>query len=113
VEVRFHFGPLQPFGMEPGGGHTAVRSAPAKAILNANTGEHTIQSETPLEPLDVTIQEPIRIISLKGNVLRIKQHFNDLSTLHETIQGLYFSLPMLLNVEFSDPPFVERVDGVI
>lgn len=113
VEVRFHFRPLQPFGMEAGGGHTAVRAVAAKALLNANTGEHTIQSERPLEPLDVTIQEPIRIVSLKGNVLSIKQHFNDLSTLHETIQGLYFTLPMLLNVEFADPPFVERVDGVI
>lgn len=113
VEIQFHFRPLQPFGMEAGGGHTAVRAVAAKALLNANTGEHTVQSETPLDPLDVTIQEPIRIVSLKGNVLSIKQHFNDLSTLHETIQGLYFTLPMLLNVEFADPPFVERVDGVI
>ena len=113
VEIRFHFRPLQPFGMEAGGGHTAVRAVAAKALLNANTGEHTVQSETPLEPLDVTIQEPIRIISQKGNILSIKQHFNDLSTLHETIQGLYFTLPMLLNVEFADPPFIERVDGVV
>ncbi len=112
VKVRFHLKPLQPFGMEAGGGHTCVRAVAASVLFNANTGEHTIQSAIPLEPLDVTIKEPIRKITLKGNVLCIEQHFDNLKTLHDTIQSLYFALPMLFNIEFADTPFVERVDGV-
>lgn len=113
VEIRFHFLPLQPFGMEAGGGRTAVRAVAAKASVNPNTGEHHIESETPLDPIEVVIQEPIRTISFTGNVLSIKQRFDDLSTLYATIEGIFFTLPVLPNVELADPPFVERVDGVI
>lgn len=113
VEVRFHLKPLQPFGMEGGGGHTAVQAVEATAHFNANTGEHSIESKVPLEPLDVTIEEPIRTISLKGNVFNIKEHFNDLKKLNEIIESLYFVLPALLNIEFADPPVIERVDGII
>jgi hypothetical protein len=113
AEVSFHLKPLQPFGMEAGGGHTAVQAVEATAFFNANTGEHSIQSKVPLEPLDIIIEEPIRTISLKGNVFSIKEHFNDLHKLNDIIEGLYFVLPALLNIEFADPPVIERVDGII
>ena len=61
TEVRFHLLPLQPFGIEAGGGHTAVRSVAAMAHFNANTGAHTIDSKTPLKPLEVVIEEPSRV----------------------------------------------------
>src|SRR4030095_11419197 len=54
-EVRFHFQPLQPFGVEPGGGRTGVRAVAADVFFNANTGEHTIQSQEPLKPLEATV----------------------------------------------------------
>lgn len=113
VDVRFHLKPLQPFGMETGGGRTAIRAVAVSVLFNANSGEHTVESNTPLKPLDVKITEPTRTVSLQGNVLSIKEHFRDLETLHETIQSFYFALPMLLNVEFADPPYVERVDGLV
>jgi hypothetical protein len=113
AEVHFHLKPLQPFGMEAGGGHTAVRAVEATAIFNANTGEQSIESKVPLEPLDVTIKEPIRTVSLKGNVFSIKEHFEDINNLNDTIESLYFVLPVLLNIEFADPPVIERVDGIL
>lgn len=113
AEVYFYLKPLQPFGMEASGGHTAVRAVEATTLFNANTGEHSIESVVPLRPLDVTIEEPVRIVSLKGNIFSIKEHFNDLSKLNDTIESLYFVLPALLNIEFADPPVIERVDGII
>lgn len=113
AEVYFYLKPLQPFGMEVGGGRTAVRAVKATAFFNANTGEHSIESKDPLKPLDVTIEEPVRTVSLKGNVFSIKEHFNDLSKLNDAIESLYFVLPALLNIEFADPPVIERVDGII
>ena len=110
-EVKFHFQPLQPFGLKADGGHTAVQNVASSTLFNANTGEHTIESNEPLKPLDVTIEEPIRIIRLTGNVLSVSQHIQTNRKLTEMINGLYFCMPLLLNITFGDPPYIERVDG--
>ncbi len=99
--------------MEAGGGHTGVRAVRATAHFNANSGVHTIESEAPLKPLEVVIEEPGRVVSLQGNVLTLKERFETLGAMAETIQSIHICFPMLLNVEFADPPFVERVDGSI
>lgn len=111
--VRFIFGPLQPFGVHPSVGRTAVKDVAAKVTFNANTGQHYIESEKPLEPLDVVIEEPKRTLHLKGNVLAINQKFDSFSELTQLIEGVYFGFPALLNVEFADPPLIERIDGVL
>ena len=71
IVVRFHFLPQQPFGEEAGGGRTAVRAQPAKAVFNANTGAHTIESKAPLDPLDVTLTAPNQVVRLRGRVLEV------------------------------------------
>lgn len=114
VELRFHFKPDQPFGMTPGGGRTAVRDVAARLLFNQNTGAHTIESQKPLNPLDVTIiEESIRTVQFKGNVLTIRQQFDTLDKLHDVINSIYFGLPLLLNLSFADPPIIECVDGHI
>ena len=110
-EVCFYFCPLQPFGMEAGGGHTVVQNVAATAGFNANTGAHVIESKQPLAPLEVTIEEPSRVVKLAGNVLTISEAFASNQQLTELIQSIYFAYPMLLAVEFADPPIIERVDG--
>ena len=112
-DIRFVFSPLQPFGMEASGGKTAVQSKPASVLFNANSGAHTIESRPPLEPLEVEYQEATRILRLNGNILTISQRFESLTDVREFIEPVYFALPALLNVEFGDPPIVERVEGSI
>ncbi|MCP4986286.1 MAG: hypothetical protein GY928_09555 [Colwellia sp.] len=107
------FGPLQPFGLEAGGGRTAIKAVGAKVLFDANTGKHSIESNEPLKPLEVVLEEPDRSLYLKGNVLTIEQIFETNEELTQLIQGVYFGLPSLLNIEFSDPPVIERVDGKI
>jgi len=113
VELVFHFRPLQPFGKEPGGGRTAVRAVGAKALFDANTGRHWIQSKNPLEPLEVIIEEPNRHIEMHGNELHVQARFESLGQMDEIVLSLFFAFPVLLNVEFADPPFVERVSGTV
>lgn len=113
TEVQFHLRPLQPFGMEAGGGHTAVRGVEATAHFNANAGTHTIESKAPLEPLEVVIEEPGRLVTLNGNVLTIKARLDSNEELTDLIWGVNFGYPLLLNVEFADPPIVQRVYGSI
>lgn len=110
-KVRFYFSPLQPFGMEAGSGHTAVQNVAASANFNANTGSHSIESKEPLAPLEITIEEPNRVLELVGNVLTVSQKFSSNQELTVLIQSIYFAYPMLLAVEFADPPIIDRVDG--
>jgi hypothetical protein len=111
--VRFKFSPLQPFGMEPGNGRTAVRGVAASILFNANTGSHTIESKDPLSPLDDTLEEPSRMVKLNGNILTIEQHFSSNAALTGFIQGIFYGMPPLMNVVYSDPPVIELVDGTI
>jgi len=113
VEISFVFQPLQPFGMVAGGGKTAVRGVPATVHFDANSGKHAIESKQPLQPLAVTIEEPGRRTEIRGNELRVFTHCKALEDLDDLIQSLYFGFPMLLNVEFADPPTVERVSGKV
>ena len=113
VEVSPYLQPLQPFGMAAGGGLTAVRAIPASIQFNANTGQHFITSETPLMPLDLVIEEPVRLVSLKGNCLTVKEHCQSYEKLIQLVESLYFGVPLLLAVEFKDPLVVERVAGRI
>ncbi|MEZ4587668.1 MAG: hypothetical protein R2909_14840 [Gemmatimonadales bacterium] len=113
ARVTFHFQPMQPFGIEAGGGRTAVRAKAASVRFNANTGHHYIESKEPLTPLEVTIVGPNDRVELRGNALTIDVEVATLKDLHELVEGYYFVAPMLLGLYFVDPPYVERVGGTI
>jgi hypothetical protein len=113
TEIQFHFRPLQPFGMELGGGRTAVRGVEGTVHFDLNTGAHTVESKTPLKPLEVYIEDADRLATLRGNVLTVKARSKSNEELTDMIWGIYYGFPLLLNVEFADPPFVERVEGRI
>lgn len=111
--LRFHFQPRQAFGTEASGGRTAVKGKAASLFFNLNSGAHWIESKAPLAPLDVTIEEPSQKIILKGNVVEVSGVFDSLAIVENYLSGIYFTLPVLLNVDFADPPIVERVDGEV
>lgn len=113
VVIEIVFNPFQPFGSGLDEGKTCVKAVAASALFNANTGHHSIASKTPLSPLDVIIQEEGRKFQLAGNVLSISQSIATLKELDDLIQSLFFALPMLLNIEFVDPPYIERVCGTL
>jgi hypothetical protein len=112
-EVNFHFQPQQPFGLTAGGGRTAIWAVEATMRFNKHTGRHSIESKTPLTPLQVAIEEPGRVVRLTGTTLQIVQTFADLTQLQGSILGVYFALPAILNIPFADPPYVEKVEGKI
>ncbi len=111
--IEIHFKPLQPFGNGSDGGKTCVKGVAASVLFNANNGQHSIESKSPLTPLEVIIEETGRKWELTGNVLSVTQNINSLNQLDELIQSLFFGLPMLLNIEFVDPPYIELLRGKI
>lgn len=112
-EVCLHLRPHQPFGVEAGGGRTTVRAVAATALFNANSGAHSIEAKEPLKALDVTLQAPDGTVTLNGSVLTVSRSFESMSDVARFAETLYFAMPMLLAVEYGDPPYVERVDGVL
>lgn len=112
-EAVFTLQPLQPFGMSAGEGKTAVQNVGARVDFNANTGHHFVESNQPLKPLEVVVEKPIQKVELRGNVFRIEGRVESLNELEVTLQNIYLGLPILLNVEFADPPIVERVEGKV
>lgn len=111
-EVNLHFLPLQPFGMEPGGGRTAVRGEEATVYFNMNTGKYYVESKRPLHPLRVEEKGEVSVV-LQGNCLTLKGIACDLDYIAQLLEAVYYLLPVLLNVEFFDPPYIERADGKI
>jgi hypothetical protein len=113
VVFSLSFQPLQPFGKASGGGLTAVKSQPGHVFFNLSTGQHFIDSEPPLSPLEVSIEEPTRLVTLEGNRVTIKEHCGDYKEFAGLLESLYFGIPLLLAVEFADPPIIELVEGQI
>ena len=114
VSVTFLFEPLQPFGMDAGGGRTGVAGKAAQALYNANTGRITVESAEPLQPLDVRIvEEATREVTLKGNELTIRQRCESITELSGLTEAVFYVLPLLLALECVDPVTVARVHGVV
>lgn len=112
VTLNFFLKPEQPFGVTAAGGRTCVRGAGARFHFNGNTGEYTIESLAPLKPLNVFLDVGgDETIELKGNILTVIREAESLEHLGDIIQTYYFCIPVLLNLPFQDPPYVERVSG--
>jgi hypothetical protein len=47
------------------------------------------------------------------NGVQVRERCEDSAELIELLNSLYFGMFLLLSVEFADPPFVERIEGVI
>ena len=110
--IYFYCLPLQPFGKETKGGRTCVRGTRTEMGFNANTGEHFIFCH--LAPLKVDLSLPGGIIGrIDGNIVSIRHLFASLREAHDLITNIYYVLPILLNVDFGDPPYVERVEMVV
>ncbi|HED36707.1 MAG TPA: hypothetical protein ENI76_00435 [Ignavibacteria bacterium] len=113
VSLVFYMQPLQPFGCSKDGGKTAVENVAASVFFNANTGHHHVASVAPLKPLDVKLEETNRTLEIKGNKFFITTEVLTLLDLDMLVNSIFFCFPILLNVDFADPPIIERVDGTI
>jgi hypothetical protein len=113
VEVKFCFQPPQPFGLAASGGRTAVKGKVGSVTFNSNTGQCFVENIEPLAPLRVTLEEPGRRVSVRGSILTINQRFESFPQLREMLDSVGFALPMLLAVEFADPPWLEEVTGLV
>jgi hypothetical protein len=113
VVINFLYQPEQSFGMSAEGGTAILRASTPSISLDMNTGRSSVTMNPPLAPLSVEIDDPHCLVSLKGNQLTVSRQCESLDAVVFLIEAIYFGLKMLLAVDFSDPPIVERVEGSI
>jgi hypothetical protein len=113
LEVEVKLGPPQPFGAGKGPCRTAIRAVPATTVYNANTGRATIESERPLEPVDVRVEGDGGVFTMRGDVLSISTRVETPRALHNALTFFMFSVPVLLNVEILDAPHILHVRGTV
>ena len=111
--LNLYFQPHQPFGEVADGGRTAARAVSARQGFDSNTGKRSMESAAPLKPLDVTLESPARRATVRGNRMTVVQEVQSMRELAEVTESLYYAMPMLLAIEFADPPYIERVDGSV
>lgn len=117
VEVSFHLQPLSAFGKSHMCGRTVIKNGQVpefcKFIYDANTGRTFHETNPPLVSLAVDFKTSYGHLVLNGNIITIKSYAQNINELYSWIETLYFAIPLLLNVEFADPPVVERVAGKV
>ena len=82
-------------------------------IYDANTGKSWFKSDIFLSPLDVTIEWTDLKVDLKGNIVHINSKCKDSKNLLNLLAAAHYVIPILLNIEFAEPPVVEYTRGRI
>jgi hypothetical protein len=113
AKVNVKLVPRTSFGTSDEPSRTLVRAHKARLSFNSNTGRSVVQSDPPLEPLDVTISSPDTLLTLKGHELSYEFPCPSRDDLQGAIVGLQWVLPPLLTVGFPDPPTVEHISGTV
>jgi len=113
AEVTFQFAPAQAFGVEAGGGRTAVRAVAATMTFNVRTGQYTVESAQPLAPLQLLVDDSDVRLTVLGNKVTVAKIVTSEKELLSLIEAIYYVLPLLLAPEFADPPVIENVEGTV
>lgn len=111
VEIEIFFEPTEQFGVGEKPSKTAVQKHKAESFFDANTGRCSILSDPPLEPIEAIIEWKDMRLELIGNKLHAKSKCDTFKDLDMLLSALHYILPILLNVEFAEPPIVKYTRG--
>lgn len=113
VELTFTLSPLQPFRVKYDGGLTAIKEVKSSIKFDANTGFISIMSEEELVPISAYEKDEIYMFKIDGNHIYIDFIAKSVNHMEEITQSLFFQLPIILNIEYIDTPYIESVDCLI
>lgn len=111
IKIEVHLGPPEVFGRSNAPSRLLIPGREATVTFHGNTGRVTFCSTPSLEPLNVTIRWPSARMQLTGDVVCYERSCENLENLIDSMHALQYLLPVLLNLEFPEPPFVISVSG--
>ena len=112
--IELKLGPSQVFGMSKQPRRFLVQGEQAREDWNRETGRFLIHPVHPYGPIEVQHATMISTPSdwqLNGDILQLRFQCRDIQHLEEAIKDLNYNLITLLNIGFTDPPFVESIRG--
>jgi len=113
VEIEIYLEPKGQFGIGRGIGKTVLQGTPATAIYDANTGKTWMKSRVFLKPIDTGVEWTNLKLGLNGNKLYAKARSDTYENLHDLLVIMHNVIPILLNLEFAEPPVVKYTRGRI
>lgn len=113
IEIEILFEPSSQFGNVEKRGKTVKKNSKATAYFDANTGKTWVQCEQPLKPIDTGVEWTNMKLELKANKIFAKKRCNDGKDLNDLLIILHYILPILINLEFAEPPVVKYTKGKI
>jgi hypothetical protein len=85
--------------------------AGGSGLYDSNTGRATINSA--LDPVNVRVEYDDKVFEMRGDVFVVRGRVEKPEELRELLTSLMLSVPLLLNVDFGDAPYVVLVRGVL
>lgn len=105
--------PAGMFGGAKAEGRFLLRGSGATIEWNANSGRGRALSHGELKPLKAGVQFPNAVVRLEGNLLIWEGRLQNHAELESATQVLLYVVPPLLALEMPEPPYVERITGVL
>jgi len=115
VEVEITLEPTEMFGVGKELTKTFVHGHDLHAYLNPDTRKCGIVPEHLFNPIEVIMEwtESIQRFEMHGNKLTMKNECKDINDLIGLLSTFYYILPLLLTIEFIEPPIVKSTVGKV
>ncbi|MBN1637618.1 MAG: hypothetical protein JW866_01530 [Ignavibacteriales bacterium] len=113
VEVEIELEPKEMFGVGNKPSKTAVHCSEAEVIFDANTGKCRIRSNPSLEPINAILEVDGLQLEMIGNKLYAKATCENHKILDDLLVALHYIVPILINIEFAEPPIVKLTRGKV
>lgn len=113
VEIEIYLQPTEQMGVGIKPSKTIRTHSKSLAMYDANTGKTRFFSDPALEPVEAILTFPRLGLKMKGNILYANGKCHDYDELVDLTITLHYIVPMLLNLEFAEPPTVAYTRGKV
>jgi hypothetical protein len=115
VEVEMVLEPTEMFGVGKEPTKTFVPGYNLQAYLNPDSGKCGIVPDHLFDPIEVIVRwkDIIQRFEMQGNKLIVTIECEEIDYLIGLLSAFYYILPLLLTIEFVEPPIVKSIVGKV
>jgi len=111
VEIVVCLEPTEQFGIGEKLSKTALKDTKARLIYDLNTGKYGVRSTPHLQSIEAVVEWSNLRLEMRGNMVHVKTYCRTSNDLNGILIALHYLLPILLNLEFAEPPVVKYTRG--
>jgi len=111
--AEFTMTPAMPFGGPISPGRTAPVGGNAHFEINKQTERTLVHPLERLDPIDITFELNGIEVSFANEICRVSRKCDSEADVHDMLSAFHYLLPLTLNLDFIDAPFIGTVDCVV